>query len=404
MAIVFSSGKAWRSAAEETGRCHDPRAAGGRPPHSLIQTSSHRGRMVHAEDRAHTVTTTGVPDALDALDAAGSSLQSGSSKAQRDRPDDGPQPGILPAFFAQVVVFLKNLYNNMLYYGADILDHLRTLDPHISPHDKVMASQVVVFIVKMVFFSTIGILFVYFLSEFARSVGLKESKNASDQTTAEAEHGAESFSVMCPSLVVPHGSECVLAVPVCRAGESQWFITDKSGTPLFHVSAERRAFESVERISVATARERTLLGACELTIPRGHAHVAGERSSCSILNAQGQLYAQMHADTPLMPLGNNQVHTVHLVSSTATPIFVKGDFASFQMTVMDSAERPIAFVENGDTFRFERRGAEFYTLRVLSEADAGLVILSMLAIDRFPHIYAGGRVWRPAPGRYISGS
>lgn len=209
---------------------------------------------------------------------------------------------------------------------------------------------------------------------------------------------------LCPIMLVPDGSECVLALPSLltsapapgvAAFESR--IVDKRGRSLVSVSIDcgaqsgRRlsspgAHSVIERLTLAAWSDGSGLGSCELQAPQ-----RGCRPQCEIFRPDGAPYAKLReepppAGQPTGQLGGLQdgARTFSITSAADTPsrLLFSGKVASRSLTVHSSGSQLVAAAEPGHGFHFQAYGVDYYRLRIAPNADAGLIAMAMLAIDR----------------------
>jgi len=203
---------------------------------------------------------------------------------------------------------------------------------------------------------------------------------------------------LCPELVVPDGSECVLAIPTleslpAHAATLEHCIVDKTGEPLLRIIVERKvgqgpgvAQETLERLTLAAWKDGYALVSAEVHVPTGRTPQGGPY--CIISHPQGQVFARVEEVA-----GEGQASTFVLSSATGAQwqYRIHGFVQDRSLTVTTSAAQLVAAVEPGTSFNFETHGVEFYKLRVAPRVDAGLLSIAMLAIDRLSRSSASRR-------------
>jgi len=211
---------------------------------------------------------------------------------------------------------------------------------------------------------------------------------------------------LCPELVVPDGSECVLAMPSFQnATKSETLkIADKSGLPLLRVTLELAntynsgsapfagASKTVggqlapDRVSLLSAKDGQRLAYCDIRLPGGPSD--GRDPRCSVFRPSGDLHANLWEDlTGATAPGGDPGDRSFIIGLQRDPtqrLHFYGDMGGRRASITDASQQLVATVERGDDFTFDKRGGDFYRLRVAPQADAGLIIVALLTIDRVP--------------------
>lgn len=244
--------------------------------------------------------------------------------------------------------------------------------------------------------------------------------------------------MLCPELFVPEDSECVLAVPSLQGSvekKEAKAIKDKVGEPLLRITVDEprqtptpgnaKTFTGMttERMTMTAWKDGYTLTYCELQYATSPASRRG-RATCSIYKPTGELFARLEeAELGANPGMGDDPHLsgrasyneakglpngwrAYVLSSAAAlqkglltmdvgnnsmwQLSISGQVAQRSMVVKqhtDSGVAPImAAVETGMDFRFKSGGVQYYKLRVAPQVDAGLVIITILAIDRMAQI------------------
>lgn len=183
---------------------------------------------------------------------------------------------------------------------------------------------------------------------------------------------------LCPELVVPEGSECILGLPSLAAAAQGEVtlknITDKTGDPLLYVGLTG-APAGGEYVLLAK-KDQQELAFCELG-----ASLRAEGWSGKIFRWDGELYARLReVGTPGPPRAGPTNHRTFVVlSAVGCPweLRVTGDFRAGVLSVEDGARKVVAMVSPG--------AGDFgagYKLRLGPHADSCTVIIALLAIER----------------------
>lgn len=208
---------------------------------------------------------------------------------------------------------------------------------------------------------------------------------------------------LCPELVVPEGSECILGIPSIageKSGEvSLKNITDKFGQPLLFVGLTS-APAGGEYI-LLTKQDQQELAFCELT------NAAQAGGWCGkIFRWDGELFARVREESSMSSNKTlsrcasdmSQVSafgpagpTFIVCSAAGTPweLRVTGNIKDRRMTVENGAREVVAMVSPGEELAIGRPqgvrarvDGESYKLRLASEVDTCTIIVAFLAIER----------------------
>lgn len=193
---------------------------------------------------------------------------------------------------------------------------------------------------------------------------------------------------LCPDLVVPEGTECVLAVPVVAGvrgapeGSARPIaISDKHGKTLLQVvidrvSQRRGGMQLEERIALKSARGNTTLAYCEMSRQE-----AGGHNMCLVFKEDGDLFAKLDCDGTRKT--DEHMDTLeHFELSSAVGgwhLDFYGNMADKNLNVTNEDSQLLATAEAAD-FSFAHPGTA-YQLRVAPLADAGLILCVMMALD-----------------------
>eukprot|EP00450_Noctiluca_scintillans_P027129 CAMPEP_0194520048 /NCGR_PEP_ID=MMETSP0253-20130528/53912_1 /TAXON_ID=2966 /ORGANISM="Noctiluca scintillans" /LENGTH=527 /DNA_ID=CAMNT_0039364249 /DNA_START=1 /DNA_END=1584 /DNA_ORIENTATION=+ len=194
---------------------------------------------------------------------------------------------------------------------------------------------------------------------------------------------ADAMTVLCPQLTVPSNSECVLAVPSLLDVEHGSLVsrnlTDKDGLPLLRVGLSFTTRDPVadlpscEYVLLAAQSDEQELAFCQLQMKE-----EGERfSSATLFRWDGHPFARLMED-PISRAG--RTFAVSSVSGR-WHIRFQGSFEERKVSVLNERGELIAMAERRDeSFTDVAEGS--YKLRMGPHVDSGVVILTMLSIDR----------------------
>jgi hypothetical protein len=192
---------------------------------------------------------------------------------------------------------------------------------------------------------------------------------------------------LCPGLVVPHGNECILAVPAL-ASASRAGLPD--GTSIASLNVQDLDGKSVIQAEVALPRA----GASEAvrhivlragTAPRSHGQQAppllayckagpggGARKSVSIYDQHDALFATISKD----PSFGRFVLTSN---RSSLRLQFDGDMRMHMMEVKSEQNQVLADMKPAD-MPFNPSGV-YYKLRVVSNVDVGLILCCLFAME-----------------------
>lgn len=218
-----------------------------------------------------------------------------------------------------------------------------------------------------------------------RSVGSKSS--SSSKVDSKAHH------CLCTDLVVPPYGECVFALPVLQM--PVWDdpivreVTDRSGNPLLRLALTRVACDQTK----PTQSEFVVLGRtddqelafCELELP-----ASGQGDTrCSIFCTSGDLFAHVEEERHFPGAAGERSFIVHGVAPLKWRLRFHGDFMRRKVYGINvHTGRPVAVVTSDADFSFDT-AQEHYKVRLGPLADSGLVLVSLVVIDRI--IYSSQR-------------
>mmetsp|Transcript_89230 Transcript_89230/g.207632 ORF Transcript_89230/g.207632 Transcript_89230/m.207632 type:complete len:238 (+) Transcript_89230:180-893(+) len=214
----------------------------------------------------------------------------------------------------------------------------------------------------------------------------------------------ESGRWLCPELLVPQHSKCVVAVPVVAAvsltaAPTSFMVIDKMGQALFKASALQLPKEAadvgvgaelVEHLHL-TRHDGTSLATCQWRSPG----VVGQFPECKIFQRDGLLFATLKRDSgqvswlsPLLRKAPKGGLAKSFAFASASPgawhLRVEGNVADSKFRFTDSESRTMATIERGQNLGFQQGGQEFFRVEVGSEVDTdlGLVTMVLLVLDR----------------------
>lgn len=190
---------------------------------------------------------------------------------------------------------------------------------------------------------------------------------------------------LCPELMVPEGSECILGIPsLSNAPQGEVMlknITDKTGEALLYVGLT--AAPAGGEYVLLAKKDQQELAFCELG-----SSVESEGWNGKIFRWDGELYARIREESPLelgrLSSGISGAHrTFAVLSAVGAPwqLRVTGDFKEQKLCVEDDSRCVVAMVSPGNELAFSHAG-EFCKLRLGPQADSCTVIVALLAIER----------------------
>jgi hypothetical protein len=215
---------------------------------------------------------------------------------------------------------------------------------------------------------------------------------------------------LCEELQAP-GTECIIALPSLHEipnGTSTLArnVVSKTGLPICKVALSRingTILEGVagsgaqkdrpERIFLNAYHSKNLLGFCEFHLSHT-CSFAGELRPflCFIYHHTGHHFATLEHDVSDRKLGSSvSTESILLggafvvkIAATAKRYRIAGDIAKRQLVVTEDDRQEIVIqVDPGQCLPFPEAGNSYYCLKIQPGVDAGVVMLSLLAIDRF---------------------
>mmetsp|Transcript_64945 Transcript_64945/g.120895 ORF Transcript_64945/g.120895 Transcript_64945/m.120895 type:complete len:503 (+) Transcript_64945:142-1650(+) len=187
----------------------------------------------------------------------------------------------------------------------------------------------------------------------------------SELGTPRKEGGEASNALLCRGLLVPPGTECVLAVPtldqvgVPPAQSGTLLIRDMAGLPIVAMDIRRPGDDLQQPICILKTATTTMTEILAYCMARGD-------NSIAISTGAHEPFATMGK------LG----HTYTLTSAGARLVF-DGDIASHKFKVMNS-RRCMADTQPAKV-KFD--SGEYYQLRAAAHSDCGLLLCALVCID-----------------------
>jgi len=186
---------------------------------------------------------------------------------------------------------------------------------------------------------------------------------------------------LCPGLVVPHGNECILAVPAVPLQPQrdlvEMSVRDLDGKCVIQAEVVPQAGPGITQRPVVVLRAgsvprvgthqvQPLLAYCKAS------HEVGVRKSVYIYDARDELFANIAKDPS---------HFRYTLSSgrSGLNIFVHGDFLRHSIQVTTDQGQLMAEALPA-SLPFEGTG-NYYKLKVVSNVDVGLILATLFAID-----------------------
>jgi hypothetical protein len=209
-----------------------------------------------------------------------------------------------------------------------------------------------------------------------------------------------SFGPLCAELVGPTRNESIIALPSLVAVASKGSALDraplekaaetsicermiKSKTGLDIVKVIVTHMADWQRISLLAAKTQKLLGFCEFKPV-----VNGDPFKSWIYRSNGECLAVLEQKS-IGPVHGQEaaidpsVYFLTTFTAVSTTYQIEGDVARRRLKVTDCIRKEEAMsVEPGGAFEFQQDSNEYYRLRVKPKADAGVIILTLFAIDR----------------------
>lgn len=225
------------------------------------------------------------------------------------------------------------------------------------------------------------------------------------------------YEPLCAELLAPGENESIIALPSLNevgSGVTQFerTIGTKTGAPIVtaRVAVSRVSDgmadaagggsygvpgQMLERISLIAFKKQNALGFCELRVPNGGISAA-RPLKCEIRRPTGDLFATLEEESTgvvssllatnssAAPRGYGAKCYMLTTIQTGTRFWIQGDIEKRSLVVVSEKDeqKPIITVDSGEDLQFKREDNNYYRLRVQPKADAGVVILALLAIDR----------------------
>mmetsp|Transcript_26872 Transcript_26872/g.61972 ORF Transcript_26872/g.61972 Transcript_26872/m.61972 type:complete len:497 (-) Transcript_26872:20-1510(-) len=187
----------------------------------------------------------------------------------------------------------------------------------------------------------------------------------SGELTPRKEGGGEANALLCRGLLVPPGTECVLAVPtldqvgVPPAQTGTLLIRDMAGLPIVAMDIRRPGEDFNQPICTLKTATTTMTETLAYCMERGD-------HSLAILTGAQEPFATMGKLGP----------TYTLTSAGARLVF-DGDIASHKFKIMNS-RRTMADTQPAKV-KFD--SGEYYQLRATAHSDCGLLLCALVCID-----------------------
>lgn len=186
---------------------------------------------------------------------------------------------------------------------------------------------------------------------------------------------------LCPGLVVPHGSECLLAVPTLEScglpskGDVDFVVRDLHGTQVIQATVHKPDWTRGERCTILVIRAASaswkgdqppVLAYCQA------GPFMGARRSVMIQDGKQEAYASLAQDP------SRAYYALSYVAG-GPMVYCEGDFANHAVSLTDESQEPLADTEPFHvTFDSART---YYKLRVCSRADVGLVLCCLVSMQ-----------------------
>lgn len=193
--------------------------------------------------------------------------------------------------------------------------------------------------------------------------------------------------VLCKELVVPEGTECLLAVPVTglettRRSHRLFAVTDKKGKTLFNVAlkiAKGPAGHIRERLTLQSVSGQDSLASCDVLIPVLNCSLDGSKLQCTIESKAGDMFGSIDYNAP--KVGEDSRKCYEMVGAGGTwHMSFYGNLADHSLNVTNDKSQLLGVVEPA-SLHFGEPGS-YYQLHVAPSADAGLILIALLALDR----------------------
>mmetsp|Transcript_88262 Transcript_88262/g.175391 ORF Transcript_88262/g.175391 Transcript_88262/m.175391 type:complete len:635 (+) Transcript_88262:70-1974(+) len=187
----------------------------------------------------------------------------------------------------------------------------------------------------------------------------------------------------CADLVVPEGNECSLLVPklpssrACPGGEV--LIQDEQGVPVFFAAWSTLAARDTKRLILRSATDDTVFGHCRDALLEPGGRLAGINI---YPEGQDKPFGVLCAGSGRDPDGFS------VWMQSGWQIFLTGDFQSGEVKARDETGSLLAMISAS--------GVSSRTVRIGPNVDAGLLTLTMLAMDLLEDtVRSGGTLERP---------
>jgi len=201
--------------------------------------------------------------------------------------------------------------------------------------------------------------------------------------SSDGESCASAGPHFCADLVVPEGNECSLLVPklpssrACPGGEV--LIQDEQGVPVFFAAWSTLAARDTKRLILRSATDDTVFGHCRDALLEPGGRLAGINI---YPEGQDKPFGVLCAGSGRDPDG----YSVWMQSGWQ--IFLTGDFQSGEVKARDESGSLLAMISAS--------GVSSRTVRIGPNVDAGLLTLTMLAMDLLEDtVRSGGTLERP---------
>merc|ERR1719195_402913 len=205
----------------------------------------------------------------------------------------------------------------------------------------------------------------------------------SESPISVAEHEAQRCPQLCHGLVVPAGSECVLAVRpahrfITKHSPADVEVFDMNGKPVLRLDVKRPL-----NWSVAFEKPNPSLGQAAVTL-RSQGNAKGVLATCRegktsdgrhcmfVYDSSGQLFARLVKDP------DSQRYVLSGIGEEWEVIF-DGNFRDYVMQTYNKQQEQLA---DAEPCHLDIRPKEqIYKLRISSGVDVGLIICCLVAID-----------------------
>jgi len=187
--------------------------------------------------------------------------------------------------------------------------------------------------------------------------------------------GGKTVENLCPPLLVPSGMEFIFVMPeVIEAGrqEDSFNVVDLNGSPLSHVVISERTPMGQHRPGIYL---QTLAGQTLAVVYTEQIHT-GTGKSPLICWPSGAQFAVLKRDSSTGPTGRYKLKH----RSGQKLLTFHGDFLEKAINVVNHAGKLVCATERR-AVDFDKRGS-YYQVRVAPHVDAGIVICSLLLIDK----------------------